>query len=207
MYYNDYDEYMKNVLGYTNMNNNTYCSNCSYGINYNDFDYNNYRKNDVSNIEQMYPEVYRIINPMVCRMCDNNTQPVTEYLIEQMTDDIYDNAIKKFEIKNVINLNIETREVDDVSKTEKIENRSTSNSTANTKQSICVSNTKNIENETRETRTPVPGRRNQLLRDLIRILIINRIIRTGRPGQNRPPFRPGPPPVGPRPPMPGGPWV
>ena len=58
----------------------------------------------------MYPDIYKIINPMVCRACDNNTQPVTEYLIEQMTDDIYDNAVKRFEVRNVINLNIETRE-------------------------------------------------------------------------------------------------
>ena len=44
-----------------------------------------------------------------------------------------------------------------------------------------------------------------MLRDLIRILLINRLIRPGRP--NRPPFRPmpGPRPIGPRPPMPGAP--
>lgn len=212
MYYNEYDEYMKSVLGYPNLNDNTYCSSCNYRINYNDMDYNNYTRAETANIEQMYPEIYRIINPMVCKACDNNTQPVTEYLIEQMTDDIYDNAVKKIEVKNVINLNIETRSAEDVnqntsniSKTNTMSTKSTLNSVANAKQSESTSNNRSIESESTETRSPVPRRRNTLLRDLIRILIINRFLRNRRPGPNRPPFRPGPQPIGPRPPMPGGP--
>lgn len=231
MYYNEYDDYMKSVLGYPSLNDNTYYSNCNYRMNYNDMDYNNYRRTEIADIEQMYPEIYRVINPMVCRSCDNNTQPVTEYLIEQMTDDIYDNAVRRIELKNVINLNIETREVEDssqniridnktdirennetrnsvntssINKTNNISTKNGLNSTINTKQKEYISNNKSIENESTETRSPAP-RRNTLLRDLIRILIINRLLRNRRPGPNRPPFRPGPPPIGPRPPMPGGP--
>ena len=212
MYYNEYDEYMKSILGYPNLNDNTYCSSCNYGINYNDMDYNNYTRAETANIEQMYPEIYRIINPMVCKACDINTQPVTEYLIEQMTDDIYDNAVKKIEVKNVINLNIETRGAEDVkkntsniSKNNTMSTKSTLSSVANAKQSESTSNNRSIESESTETRSPVPRRRNTLLRDLIRILIINRFLRNRRPGSNRPPFRPGPQPIGPRPPIPGGP--
>lgn len=232
MYYNDYEDYMRSVLGYSNTNENTYCSNCNYGMNYNDMDYNNisYRDTATSNIEHMYPEIYKLINPMVCRMCDNNTEPVTEYLIEQMTDDIYDNVVNRVEVQNVINLNIGTREVDEtmaISTQEKMqnlkENRETRGGTSNLNSVSKVSNSSNkstltsskqndslnvnhdrsIESEERETRAPLPRRRNRLLRDLIRILILNRIIRPGRPRPNRPPFRPGP--IGPRPPMPGGP--
>ena len=214
MYYNDYEDYMRNVLGYNNANDNTYGCNCGYDMN-DMYLYNN-RNNSNSSIEQMYPEIYKIINPMVCRMCDNNTQPVSEYLIEQMTDDIYDNVVNRVEIQNVINLNIGTRETDveintnreennrSNSSTLNLQNRGTTNS-ANTSSSLSSSNNnatiknKEIkETDERETRSPIPRRRNRLLRDLIRILILNRLIRPGRP--NRPPFRPGP--GGPRPPFP-----
>lgn len=226
MYYNDYEDYMRSVLGYSNTNDNTYCGSCNYGMNYGEMDYNsNYRNTiSVSNVEQMYPEIYKIINPMVCRICDNNTQPITEYMIEQMTDDIYDNVVNRVEVQNIINLNISTRKNDDILATKKEENREDVKENRETRSglnknsnisSTSVQNKNNInyvadlkqndttnintnrlnESEERETRSPYQ-RRNSLLRDLIRILVINRIIRNGRPGQNRPPFRPGP---GPRP--------
>ena len=113
MYYDDYDDYMRSVLEYSKTNDNTYCNGCYYGMNYSSMDYNN-RNNDNANLEQMYPEIYRIINPMVCKLCDNNTKPVNDYLIEQMTDDIYDNVVNRVEVQNVINLNIGTREADDI---------------------------------------------------------------------------------------------
>lgn len=252
MYYNDYEDYMRNVLGYNNYNNNdsTYgCDNC-YGMNYNNANNNcigcncgaiprnqmnnmnsfSNRDNQASNIEQMYPEIYKIINPMVCRMCDNNTQPISEYMIEQMTDDIYDNVVNRVEIQNVINLNIGTTrdaDVEVVLDREEVNNRnnstntnaqqnrsnvSSSNTAANnstlgnsTNKTNISTNSKIDEQEIRETRSPQPRRRNTLLRDLIRILILNRLIRPGRP-----PFRPGPGPrprpgfpgMPPRPPMP-----
>lgn len=211
MYYNDYEDYMRTVLGYNNTNDNTYGCNCNSYLN---------RDTSASNIEQMYPEIYKIINPMVCRMCDNNTQPISEYMIEQMTDDIYDNVVNRVEIQNVINLNIgTTRDADVVdvvldreessnrncnTNTNNQQNRSVTNKSSN----ITVNQKINEQDETRETRSPQPRRRNSLLRDLIRILILNRLIRPGRP--NRPPFRPGQGgpirpggPMGPRPGFPG----
>lgn len=212
MYYNDYEDYMRNVLGYNNMRDNTY----SY--------FN--RDTSNSNIEQMYPEIYKIINPMVCRACDTNTQPISEYMVEQMTDDIYDNVVNRVEIQNVINLNIGTTRDDDMEvvlnreednsrngsvnnntqqnrsgasfSNNALNNSSQNNSSSKTSSNAIVS--KVTESEVRETRSP--RRRNTLLRDLIRILILNRLIRPGRP--NRPPYRPWPGgPIGPRPGFPG----
>lgn len=238
MYYNDYEDYMRNALGYSNANESTYqryddnCCGMSYnnanynGMNYNNMNYDNIPYNDMSvnqfqnrndsaTIERMYPEIYRVINPMVCRMCDNNSQPVTEYLVEQMTDDIYDNVVNRVEIQNVINLNIGTREADvevedccdNRSDNVAVSNRSSSNSSNNnTKENSASSKIANSvkSEEDRESRSPQsqPRRRNRLLRDLIRILILNRLLRR-RP--NRPPFRPGQRPGMPgnnRPPMP-----
>lgn len=222
MYYNDYKDYMRNVLGYSNMDDNTYQrydGNCC-GMNCNSINYNNIpcnnmpvyqfqARNDVASIEQMYPEIYRLINPMVCKMCDNNTQPVTECLIEQMTNDIYDNVVNHVEIQSVINLNIGTREIDtedSIDRDESCNSRNTStissnrnngcsnnsNSSTNCMVSQTVSASKSKETEdNRELRSPQSKhrRRNKLLQDLIRILILNRLIRPGRP--HRPPFRPG----------------
>ena len=236
MYYNDYEDYMKSVLGYSNMNQNTYDNNCNCGMNYNNYMTN--RNNSASNIEHMYPEIYKVINPMVCRMCDNNNQPISEYLIEQMTDDIYDNVLNRTEIQNVINVSIGTREIseNEVIEKSKIVNNITNSNSSNSSNlqnsrsasasisagagtgagsaSSNISNNIHQKNETqkvieeRETRSPQPRRRNTLLRDLIRILILNRFNRPQRPPV-RPPFRPGPGGQGgpnfPYPGMPGGP--
>ena len=220
MYYNDYDDYMRNVLGYSNEGDNTYArysDNC-YGMNYSDIGYNNMYNSVITpsnGVEQMYPEIYKVINPMVCQMCDKNTQPVTEYLIEQMTDDIYDNVVNRVEIQNVINLNIGTRNSDIQinEKSEEVENRtSTARTTRNDSTGISNNNSKNSlsgksinpiqanEATERETRSP---RKNGLLRDLIRILILNRFLRPNRPHRpHRPGVRPGPGPR-PHPGMPG----
>ena len=189
MYYNDYEDYMRSVLGYNNVNDHTYGNGYSCGGCYDNMNQMNaFQSRNLldSNVEQMYPEIYKVINPMVCRMCDSNNQPVTEYLIEQMTDDIYDNVVNRVEIQNIINLNIETREIDENTQ------KSSNNRSINTKASKTESNSKVQETEERETRSPQPRRRNKLLRDLIRILLLNRIFGNGRP--NRPPFRPGPRP-------------
>ncbi len=241
MYYNDYEDYMRNVLGYQNANDGTYqrydnsccgmsCNNCNYNdINYSNMGYNNMPygsnmsmnqmgqfedRNDSATIEQMYPEIYRIINPMVCRMCDNNNQPVTEYMIEQMTDDIYDNVVNRVEIQNVVNLNIGTRDsnvevnVDgetgdnnrgtNTASANRSSLNSTSNSSANNSTTSKMASSTKQEEERENRSTHGRQRRNGLLRDLIRILILNRLQgrRPNRP--NRPPFRPGQ-----RPGMPG----
>lgn len=195
MYFNDYDDYMRSVLGYNNQNDYTYCSNWNCGINYNNSNCPNY--------EKMYPNIYKLINPVVCRTCDNNTQPVTDFLIEQMTDSIYDNVINQIEVQNVINLNIETRNVDSEVSNKKESKEDSYRYKDSKNQSVNSMKSKEVEDVKGETRSSRQMGRNSLLRDLIRILIINRLIRPLTP-----PYRPGnyppPPPPPPRPGMPGG---
>ena len=242
MYYNDYGECIANCPSsrdntyqrgnddfYETKFNNMYYDSLNYinsqGIGFDNDFLNRTKTNQTGNqfgnnpavLEQMYPEVYKLINPMVCRMCDNNNQPVTEYMVEQMTDDIYDNVVNRVEIQNVINVNIGTRNEDNRNENNKSEadntkenssenknyaktslNRSENNinsaslaqSTKNTFQNR--QNEKNETDENDEKRSSHNnGRKNRLLRDLIRILILNRLLR--RPHRpNRPPFRPGP---------------
>lgn len=137
MLYNDYEDYMRSVLGYcdTNCYNQferfPYTNMNTYQAQYEMDNFNNCNTcND--NLEKMYPDIYKTLNPMVCEMCNNINQQITEEVLEKMIDEICKSEVLR-----------ESRQ------------------------------------ESRQG--------NSLFRDLIRILILNRLI-----NQNRPPFRPGP---------------
>ena len=81
MNYQNYDEYMRNLIGYPNMraSMSPYMPPTMAPMEiYSD------------DLERMYPEVYRVVYPMVCFACDNIRTPVTEEMIDMMKDDIYD---------------------------------------------------------------------------------------------------------------------
>ena len=80
MNYQDYDEYMRSLIGYPNMRASMPPSMFSYSN----------METYSDDLERMYPEVYRVVYPMVCFACDNIRTPVTEEMIDMMTDDIYD---------------------------------------------------------------------------------------------------------------------
>lgn len=200
MYYNDYEDYMRSVLGYNaaNTSSNMYSAdyympnrmqavmptyqNESMGVQMQD------------NIEDLYPDIYKIVNPIVCRVCQNNNRPITNDLIEQMTTEVY-NSIEADDI-NIVNINIETGDIN---------NKEINNRHIDTKD---VRDSK-ISQEKKESRGKEENRQrrpnNPLLRDLIRILLLNRIFGNQRPGPRppmRPPFpgpgMPGRPPIRPR---------
>lgn len=173
MYNQSYEDYMRNVLGYSFDRNNLDSTYQTYDNYMPYFDRNMIQNN--SELERMYPDIYRIVYPMVCKTCDMySNQPITEELIEEMTTKIY--------------LNIETNENTTVNV--KVESRNGDVKNHNEK--------KLEERENREDRVD-----NFLLRDLIRILLLRELLGRfpGRPPM-RPPF-PGRPPM--RPPFPGRP--
>ena len=81
MNYQNYDEYMRNLIGYPNMraSMSPYMSPTMAPM-----------ETYYDDLERMYPEVYRVVYPMVCFACDNIRTPVTEEMVDMMTDDIYD---------------------------------------------------------------------------------------------------------------------
>ncbi len=81
MNYQNYDEYMRNIMGYPNM-----CGSMSPSM----FSHSNMDTCSDDDLERMFPEVYRVVYPMVCFACDNIRAPVTEEMVDMMTDDIYD---------------------------------------------------------------------------------------------------------------------
>ncbi|MCL2860298.1 MAG: hypothetical protein FWF46_07105 [Oscillospiraceae bacterium] len=74
MYYQDYDNYMKNTTG------------CGDNPNTRDA----MDRNMDQDLERMYPDIYRIVYPMVVIACNNISMPLTEDMLNRMVDDIYD---------------------------------------------------------------------------------------------------------------------
>lgn len=158
-----YEEYMRSVLGYRPMccNEDIYSNNDYYIMPMSNMQINN------NELEELYPEIYKRVYPLVCNECNNVVMPLKHEVLEQMTENVY----KSIEI----DLKIETKNVS--------------------------------KQEDRQI-----GTNNNFLRDLIRILILQKIIGGGHrppmpPRPPRPPFPggPNPGPRPPRPPFPGGP--
>jgi hypothetical protein len=174
MYYQDYDDYMKKVLGYqTNpMENLTYQPTYQAAVD----PYNNPNVQSMAEERtEMYPDIYKIVYPMVCKVCDENAgMPVTDEAVEEMTNTVYSN------VEADVDVNIEANVKKEVN---------------NRNGDVKNPNAKEPERETRQRR---PG--NRLLRDLIRILILRELFDRRPP---RPPFPgprpPRPPFPGPRP--------
>ena len=112
-----YEEYMRSVLGYQPMNN-------TYDMNYDNWDmYNNWGDMSSMNslqmkeLEDCYPEIYRIVYPMVQSACMKNTRPITRELIDNMTDEIYYALEDKEMLEN------RNKEEKSTKNTETVENR------------------------------------------------------------------------------------
>lgn len=159
MDYQSYDDYMRSVLGQSNMN----CSDMGcFNMNYPNMNCSNMCMNNQSpyqNISQscdyletMYPDTYRVVYPMVVSACNMVNTPVTEDMLDKMTNDIYDRAEADGRINIDINVGVEVREDND---------------------------SKQVSNDSRQMR---PRRRNRFFRDLIRILLIRELLRRRRPG-------------------------
>ncbi len=163
MYYQNYEDYIRSILGYPVMTaNGQYGNNISNTYNY---EYVSNRPTYNQDILNLYPEIYKILNPMICKICEANTKPITEELLNQMTDEIYLNIESDGNINNR-NTNTNLRNTDNSSKT------SNNRTTEKNKETNREENTESMKNETRQARTP----RNPVLRDLIKILILNQLL-------------------------------
>lgn len=175
MYDGSYDEYIRSILGYNQSE--------LYDYGYND-NYNNYRMQDNiaiaqnSQLEQSYPEIYKVVYPMVSKRCENVRAELSNEELEKMTDEIY----FALESKNETQLNIN------------LKNDVRTSSNANVRKAE-VNVTENSKGETRQF--------NSGLRDLVKILLIRELLNRPRSFPPRPPVRPPMPPgPGPRPPRP-----
>ena len=182
MYDNQYEEYIRSVLGYpstANMNQNQMYQN----------EYPNPSQVNMRNdLEEFYPEIYKIIYPMVQKACDGNMRANSREDIEQMTDEIY----SAIEDNNQINVNINLGNTISTTNMNRIQNRNEIS-----KEEIQKKSSEKQEAENRNTEESRISPRNNNLRDLIKILLIRELLRrrhnhfSPRPPHNpRPPMRP-----------------
>lgn len=83
MYNSNYEEYMQNVLGYNIRPQNTYqIPDDMYEMQRN----SNYEN---ASLESLYPEIYRIIQPMVQKVCMKCTGVINEEEVNKMTEEVY----------------------------------------------------------------------------------------------------------------------
>lgn len=163
MDYQSYDDYMRSVMGYSNMNccnmnpSNMCMNQPSPYQNMSQMGQMNQMNQSCDYLERMYPDTYHIIHPMVVSACNMVTGPVSEEMLDGMTNDIYDRAEKDSRISIDINATVEVREND---------------------------SSKQLSEDSRQR----PRRRNRFLRDLIRILLIRELLRRRRPGFPMRPF-------------------
>jgi hypothetical protein len=163
MYENEYEEYMRNVLGYPT--NNTYM--CK------SFPYRNSENNQ--NYESFYPDIYKMLKPMIDKVCENyRNSTLSKEVLEDMATEIYQNIESDI---NVVGINASVQE--------------TESKFARNGMNIATTN----EKEEKLTRGCCG---NPVLKDLIKILLLNHIINNNTNRPPRPPFNPYPP----RPPRP-----
>ena len=179
MYYNPYEDYMRNSLNYN--------TNPMMNMMQEPYESENTFTYEEMNVDDMYPEIYRMVYPMVCKACMNVQDNITEDLVSRLTNEIY--------------TNLENEEAAQ-------ENRSIGNhSTAQTGKAIRVENTNaKVNTPTVNHARHEERNRNPFLRDLIRILVLRELVGRPRPAMPRPPYRPPYGGIGPgpnRPPMPG----
>lgn len=181
MYNNEpIDDYIRSVLGYPTTN--------SMYMDNNQMDYSmvNQQQNRNEDLEDCYPEIYRVVYPMIAKRCSQCNELPSRDLVERMTDEIYSAVEVDNEI--TLNINLQNETTNTISQTKITNNRN------DIKEEI-ASEPANV----REDRSEDRQIRNRGLNDLIKILIIRELLR--RPG-HRPPR---PPHGGNRPPFPGGP--
>ena len=181
MNYQNYEDYMRSVLGYSPYVGNDYTYTDEQEDIYN-YSNNVMPMDQTQDLTPFYPEIYKIIYPMVCKACNvNSSRQLTKDLLDQMIDEIYRNVEPEQETECTTRTQTPLKNGD-----------------------VRNPNAKDEEVQVKETRQT-----NFLLRDLIRILILREWGRPGRPPvrpsfppQGRPPMGPGGPGM-PQPPRPG----
>ena len=190
MYNNSYEEYIRSVLGYPHNANNDITQDFN---NDNYYTQNNYDEKRSSELEECYPEIYKIVYPMVQKACQNTDGQISKEKVDEMVDEIYSNIEGNDQINiNVVNtVNVENRS------SNKAETRYFNGKKVieEPKRQIENHNKVGEKQENRETR-----QFNRGLSDIIRILLLRELL--GRPGCFGGQCRPGPGPRPPRPPFP-----
>ena len=164
---NVYQDYINSIIG-LQQKNQMNLDNVNFNVTQNVYN---------MDLERQYPEIYRILYPMIQSACMRNTKPLTEETLNEMVRDIYSN----FSAEDITN-----------------NERSTTKSKESASTNKLLTKTDSAETRNREEDRAIRPN-NYMLNDLIRILLIRELL--GKPGAftpNRPGFPPPRPPFRPR---------
>lgn len=159
MFDNVYQEYIDSIY-MTNFNQNrTKTTNFENTMN-SDYLFPNTVNNEY--LEKFYPDIYRLLNPMIKHVCMKNVNQLSEKTINGMVEEVYSNFIS------------DPNSVDDFNSGHEFRSGKNSETsfTGKAKNSILSTSRRNEAIEKRQTKEE-----NYILRDLIRILIVRELIR------------------------------
>lgn len=185
MFYQNNNDYMRDAFFYSQPQNSTYqypdMNNYNamgnnmmpYGCNMN---YGMNQSVQPTSVSNMYPQVYRIIDPVANRVIANNNYPYyTEDNLNNMVDTVYN--IVQGDVSSLSSSSSMAETVSDDTITQGASRSTTTNTNNNTRQTntevtrtVSTVNTQNANND------------NQLLKDLIKIIIIKQLL--SRPNNN-----------------------
>lgn len=168
MYYQSYEEYMRDVLGYPN----TYADSNLVPM-YSPYDeYMEFpqRVNIARDYDELYPDIYKVVYPMVCKVCEKNKRAITKESLEEMVMEVYSHLEADENDFMGASVQVEVRKNGEEKKSDnKLENGEKSETRFNPSQ-------------------------NRLLKDLIAVLILRELL--NRPScPPRPPFPGARPPM------------
>ena len=120
-------------------------------------------------LEKFYPDIYILLNPMIKHVCMKNVNQLSENTINEMVEEVYSNFISDPNSVDDFNLRNEFRSGKSLE----------TSVTGKSKNSISSTSKRNEVIEKTQIKE-----KNQILRDLIKILILRELM--GKSGGNRP---------------------
>ena len=165
MYGSNYDDYIRQVLGYSN-----------YKVN-DKKEENKKKENDEERIQisKYYPDIYNVVYPMINKRCKEVNSDINESLLEDLVDEIYYELEGDDEDDEDIKINVNIKENKDSKKTKDINTlrqeirEKELHRNRNNKEEIKIIN---------ENRGKHCKKKNKNIRDLIKILIIRELLNT-----------------------------
>lgn len=124
----------------------------------------------IQNLNNLYPSIYRILNPVVSRVVLNNNQSVTDELLNNMTDTVFNI------VEGQIDLGDDQAQGNNRSDNQSINANSSSNTLNNNSSSSKTVESARLNNQNIQTSNARHNRNDSLLRDLIKILIIKELL-------------------------------
>lgn len=184
MFYQNNNDYMRDAFFYSTPQNSTYangCNNCFTPMNNMQTPMMMPQQNmQRISVSSMYPQIYRIINPVANRVISNsNYQFLTEDTLNNMVDTVYN--IVEGDVSTLSSTTPINSGDDTVTQGPARGSQTSTNSSSNNSSTSANSRQTTATESSRSSTTTIMSRNknrgeNQLLRDLIKIIIIKELL-------------------------------